>query len=152
MLALALLFGYLAGLLVSLTAYAAERSRIAFDGYALSGNGALIVPVMLAPFALYPGWVWLMSQGGDRRLDCALYTLGLHLGVGMWGVLSAILDPQGPAVTAASLAPGILLSGAFFVVPAALVAAGTLWLISSGRVLLTPLSTAFAMVIAALTV
>jgi hypothetical protein len=54
-------------------------------------------------------------------------------------------------VTAASLAPGILLSGALFVLPAALVAAATLWLIRSGRLGLTPLTAGFGIVIAALT-
>lgn len=152
MLALATLVGFLAGLLISVLAYAAEHSRIAFDGYALSGNGALIVPVVLAPFALYPGWLWLLSPGGDRRLECALYSVGLHVGVGMWGALSATLDPQGTAVTPASLAAGVLLSGAFFVVPASLVAAATLWLVRSGRLVVTPLSAAFGVVIAALTV
>lgn len=152
MIPLAIVAGYVAGLVVVVLTYAAEKSRIAFDGYALSGNGAIIVLVILSPFALYPGWVWLVGQGGDRRLECALYTLGLHFGVGMGGVLSAVLGPQPTTATPASLVPGILLTGTLFVIPAALVAAGTLWLVRSGRLQVTPLSAAFAMVIAALTV
>jgi hypothetical protein len=148
----AVLAGYLAGLVIALLTYAAEHSRIAFGGYALYGNGALIVPVILAPFALYLGWVWLLSQPGDRRLECALYTVGLHFGVGMNAVLPVFLGPQPSAATPADLLPGFLLSGAFFVLPAALVAAGTLWLVRSGRLSIAPLSAAFAMVIAGLTV
>lgn len=150
MIPLAIPAGYLAGVIVVALAYAASHSRIEIGSYALSGNGALIVPVILAPFALYPGWTWLLGQGGDRGLEAALYTLGLHFGVGMGGVLSALLNPQS-AETPLSLAPGILLSGAFFVLPAALVAAGTLWLIRSGRLAVTPLTAAFGIVVAALT-
>lgn len=152
MIPVAIAAGYVAGLVVALMTYAAEHSRIAFGSYALYGNGALIVPVVLAPFALYVGWVWLLSRDGDRRLECALYAVGLSLGVGMSGVIALTLGPQTTAATFASLAAGILLGGAFFVVPAALVAAGTLWLVRSGRLAVTPLSAAFAMVIAALTV
>jgi len=43
--------GFLAGILMVLL----EHSRIAFYSYSLFGNGALIVPALLAPFALYPG-------------------------------------------------------------------------------------------------
>lgn len=152
MISLAILAGYLAGLVIVVLAYAAEHSRIAFGSYALYGNGAIIVPVVLAPFALYPGWVWLLSRPGDRRLEAALYTLGLHFGIGMAGVLAALLGTSAPGLTLADLAPGILLSGTLFVIPAALVGAGTLWLVRSGRLPVTPLTTAFAIVIAALTV
>lgn len=146
----AVVAGYAAGLIVAMLAVAAENSRIAFGGYALSGNGALIVPVVLAPFALYPGWAWLL-HGGDRRLEAALYTLGLHFGVGMISVLEAVLYPQSAAVTLQDALPGFLLQGTLFVLPAALVAAATLWLVRSGRLAVTPLTAAFAIVIAALT-
>jgi len=149
---LATLTGYIAGLVIVVLAYAAEHSRIAFGSYALYGNGAIIVPVILAPFALYPGWAWLLAHDGDRRLEAALYTVGLHFGVGMGGVVSALLNPQSSEVTVADLAPGILLSGTLFVIPAALVGAATLWVVRSGRLAITPLTAAFAIVIAALTV
>ena len=152
MIPLATLTGYIAGLVIDVLAYAAEHSRIAFGSYALYGNGAIIVPVILAPFALYPGWAWLLAHDGDRRLEAALYTVGLHFGVGMGGVVSALLNPQSSEVTVADLAPGILLSGTLFVIPAALVGAATLWVVRSGRLAITPLTAAFAIVIAALTV
>jgi hypothetical protein len=150
MIALAVLAGYLAGLVIAILAVAAENSRIAFGSYALYGNGALIVPAILAPFALYPGWAWLLAHEGDRRLEAALYTLGLHFGVGMWAVLEVVLNPPAD-VTLLSAAPGFLLSGALFVLPAAVLGAATLWLVRSRRVTITPSTAAFGIVIAAFT-
>ncbi len=151
MIPLAIGAGYLAGLIVAVLTVAAEHSRIAFGSYALYGNGALIVPAILAPFALYPGWAWLLAHEGDRRLEAALYTVGLHIGVGMIGVLDAVLYPQSADVTFLSALPGILLTGSLFVIPAALFGAATLWLIRSGRLQIAPLTAAFGIVIAALT-
>jgi len=147
----AVLAGYLAGSIVAVLTVAAENSRIAFGGYALSGNGALIVPAILAPFMLYPGWAWLLAHDGDRRLEAAIYTIGLHFGVGMISVIEAVLYPQSADVTLVSAVPGFLLTGTLFVIPAALFAAGTLWLVRSGRVAITSLTAAFAVVISALT-
>ena len=149
--AIALLGGYLAGLVIAILAFAAENSRIAFGSYALYGNGALVVPAILAPFALYPGWVWLLAREGDRRLDAALYVVGLHIGVGMWAVLEVVFSTQSGSVSLLSAAPGFLLSGALFVLPAALLAAATLWLVRSRHVAITPLTAAFGFLIAALT-
>lgn len=151
MLAIALFAGYLAGVIVALLTVTAEHSRIAFGSYALSGNGAIIVLAILAPFALYPGWTWMLQREGDRRLEVALYTLGLHFGVGMLSVLEVVLYPQSTDATLLSAAPGFLLTGALFVLPAALFAAATLWLVRSGRVEMTPLTAAFGIVIAGLT-
>jgi hypothetical protein len=149
--AVALLVGYLGGLVIAILAFAAENSRIAFGSYALYGNGALIVPAILAPFALYPGWVWLLAREGDRRLEAALYVVGLHFGVGTWAVLEVALNPQSGSVSLLDAAPGFLLSGALFVLPAALLAAATLWLVRSRHVAITPLTAAFGFLIAALT-
>ncbi len=151
MIAPAVLAGFVAGSVVAVVAVAAENSRIAFGTYALYGNGAIIVPAILAPFALYPGWAWLLAHEGDRRLEAALYVLGLHFGVGMLSVLEAVLYPQSVDVTLLSAAPGLLLTGALFVIPAALFGAATLWLIRSGRLAITPLTAAFGIVMAALT-
>ena len=150
MLPLAIVAGYLAGLVVAALTVTAEHSRIAFGSYALSGNGSIIVLVVLAPFALYPGWAWLLAHEGDRRLEAALYTLGLHLGVGMLSVLEVVVFPQSADSTLLGAAPGFLLTGALFVVPAALLAAATLWLVRSGRVAITPLTAGFGIVIAGL--
>ena len=151
MTALALLVGYLAGLVIAILAFAAENSRIEFGSYALYGNGALIVPAILAPFALYPGWVWLLAREGDRRLEAALYVFGLHFGVGTWAMLEVALNPGSQSVSLLDAAPGFLLSGALFVLPAALLAAATLWLVRSRHVAITPLTAAFGFLIAAFT-
>lgn len=151
MIPLAIVAGYLAGLAISGLASAAENSRIAVGSYALYGNGALIVPVILAPFALYPGWAWLLARAGDRRLEAALYSVGLSLGVSMLGVIATIQYAQTNDVPLLVAVPGSLLIGSLFVIPAALLAAATLWLIRSGRLAVTPLTVAFAIVIAALT-
>jgi hypothetical protein len=143
--------GYLAGFVVAVLAVTAENSRIAFGSYALYGNGALIVPAILAPFALYPGWAWLLAHDRDRRLEAALYTLGLHFGIGMISVLEAVLYPQSADVTLLSALPGFVLTGGLFVIPAALFGAATLWLIRTGRLAVTPLTAAFGIVISALT-
>lgn len=151
MIPLAILAGYIAGVIVALLTVAAEHSRIAFGSYTLSGNGAIIVLAILAPFALYPGWAWLLARKGDRRLEAALYTLGLHFGVGMLSVLEVVLYPQSTDTTLLSAAPGFLLTGTLFVIPAALFAAATCWLVRSGRVEISPLTAAFGIVIAGLT-
>jgi hypothetical protein len=149
--AVAILAGYLAGLIVAVLTIGAENSRIAFGGYALSGNGALIVPAILSPYALYPGWAWSLAHEGDRRLEAALYTLGLYFGVGSISLLEAAFFPQSADITLLSAIPGFLVTGALFVVPAALFGAGTLWLVRSGHVTVTPLTAAFGIIIAALT-
>jgi hypothetical protein len=146
---LAVVAGYAAGFLIAVATVAAETSRIAFGNYALYGNGAIIVPAILAPFALYPGWIGVMIRGGDRRLEAAMYTLGLHLGVGMVSVIEVLVNPQ-PNSTLLGALPGLLLAGTLFVIPAALFAAATLWLIRSGRLTVTPLTAAFGIVIATL--
>jgi len=141
---IAIAAGYLAGIIVALLTITAEHSRIAFGSYALSGNGAIIVLAILAPFALYPGWAWLLARAGDRRLEAALYTLG------MLSVLEVLLYPQSTDATLLGAAPGFLFTGTLFVIPAALLAAATLWLVRSGRLTVTPLTAAFGMVIAGL--
>jgi hypothetical protein len=152
MIPLAIFAGFVAGVVVNLITYAFEHSRIAFGNYALYGNGAIIVLIILTPFALYPGWAWLLSQHRDRRLEAALYTVGLHLGIGMGSVVNAALNPEVTSVSLSDMVPGMLMAGTLTVIPAALVAAATLWLVRSGRLAITPLSTAFAIIIAALTV
>jgi hypothetical protein len=56
--------GLVAGAIVSALTVLLEHSRIAFGTYALYGNGAFIVPSLLAPYALYPGWTWVLRRGG----------------------------------------------------------------------------------------
>ena len=125
--ALAVAAGLVAGLIISILTVLAEHSRIAINSYALYGNGALIVPAILAPFALYPGWTWIRSRGG-RALEMALFVLGLHFGVGLTSVLEVLFFPSAADLTIADALPGLLLSGAIFVLPASLLAALSYWI------------------------
>ena len=121
------LAGFLAGTLVAVLTVLAEHSRLAFNSYALFGNGALIVPALLAPFALYPGWAWALRRGG-RGLELALFVLGLHFGVGMISILEVLVFPIDSTIDLAAALPGFLLSGSVFVLPASLLAGAALWI------------------------
>ena len=127
-----LLCGFLAGTLIALITVLLEHSRIAFNSYALFGNGALIAPALLAPFALYPGWVWALRRGG-HALELALFVVGLHFGVGTIAILEVLFFPTDVAYTIADALPGLLFSGSVFVLPAALLAAVALWIGSRVR-------------------
>lgn len=89
--------------------------------YALFGNGALIVPSLLAPFAIFLGWTWALRRGG-RALELAVFVVGLHFGIGLVSVIDALVYPSSPDVTIADAGPGFLFTGALFVLPAALLA------------------------------
>jgi hypothetical protein len=115
-----------AGAIIAVLTVLVEHSRIAFGAYALYGNGALIVPSLLAPYALYPGWTWILRRGG-HALELGLYVLGLHLGVGLVPVLEVLFFPTPAGFTLADAIPGLLLSGAIFVDPSALLAGIALW-------------------------
>jgi hypothetical protein len=118
--------GLVAGAIIATLTVLLEHSGIAFGTYALYGNGAFIVPGLLAPFALYPGWTWILRRGG-RALELAVYVLGLHLGVGLVSLLEVLFFPSTPGLTLLSAVPGLFLAGAIFVDPAALLAALALW-------------------------
>ena len=118
--------GFLSGALIAVAMVLIEHSRIAFNSYALFGNGALIVPALLAPFAIYPGWVWALRHGG-RALELAIFIVGLHFGLGTIAVFEVLFFPADAAYGLADALPGLLFSGSVFVLPAALLAAVALW-------------------------
>ncbi len=120
--ALIALAGFAAGTIVAILAVLAEHSRIGIGAYALYGNGAIIVLALLAPWALYWGWTWVIARGG-RGLEMALFVLGLHFGVGMAGVVDTVVYPQLPGITILDAVPGFALSGTIWVLPSALLAA-----------------------------
>ncbi len=122
--------GFLAGAAISILAVLAEHSQIALGTYALYGNGALIIPALLTPWALYWGWTWILKQGGEP-LEMALFVLGLHFGVGIAVVLDTVFYPQQPGLTILDALPGFVLNGAIFAIPAALLAAAAYWLFST---------------------
>jgi hypothetical protein len=142
------LAGLVAGAIIAVLTVVLEHGRIAFGAYALYGNGALIVPGLLAPFALYPGWTWTLRRGG-RALELALFVVGLHFGVGAISLLEIGFFPQDPDVTLVDALPGFLLTGAIFVLPAALLAAIALWAVRRTRASLAGVAAVAAVVIAA---
>src|SRR5438105_5590682 len=121
--------GFAAGTIIAIVTVLAEHYGPSFGRYALLGNGALIVPALLAPFAIFAGWIWTRRRGG-RALELALFILGLHFGVGVNSVVDAVFYPSSPGVTIVDALPGFLFSGALFVLPAALLAACAYWLLS----------------------
>ncbi len=127
--------GLLAGAAIALLTALVEHSRIGVGDYALYGNGALVVPAILAPWALYWGWTWALARGG-RALELALFVLGLHFGVGMWALIDTLFYAQEPGLSVVDALPGVLLLGTILVVPAALLAGATYWLFASGRLTL----------------
>jgi len=131
--------GLLAGTLIAVFMVLLEHSRVAFNSYSLFGNGALIVPALFAPFALYPGWVWALRRGG-RALELGLFVVGLHFGVGMISVLEVVFFPADTTYGITDALPGFLFSGSVFVLPAALLAAAALWIGSRVRGLSATLS------------
>jgi hypothetical protein len=124
--------GFLAGSFIAILMVLLEHSNIAFNSYALFGNGALIVPALLAPFAIYPGWVWALRRGG-RALELAIFIVGLHFGIGMIAILEVLFFPADAAYGLGDALPGFLFSGSVFVLPAALLAAVALWVGSRVR-------------------
>ena len=118
--------GFLAGAIIAAVTVLAEHSRIAFNSYALYGNGALIVPAILSPFALYVGWTWAKARGG-RALELALFVVGLHFGVGLTSLLEVLFFPSAADLTVIDALPGLLLTGAIFVLPSSLLAALAYW-------------------------
>lgn len=124
------LAGLAAGTLIAVLAVLAEHSNIAVGAYALSGNGALIVPAILAPWAVYWGWTGVLARGG-RALEMAVFVAGLHFGVGVAIVLDAFFYPSDQELKLLEALPGLLLTGTIFVIPGALLAGLAYWLFTT---------------------
>lgn len=110
---MAFVLGLAAGLAIALLTRAVETSRVAFGPFALYGNGALVVPGVGVPFALFALWSWVLRWRRSRA-ELVWSAVGLHLGLGMVAVLGGGLSP-------ASI-PGLLFTGLVFVVPVAVIA------------------------------
>ena len=116
----ALAAGLGAGVLIGAVTRVIETSRLEVGPYALYGNGALAVPVILAPLLLFAGWSWLVRRTGWGSGAIAVYALGIVLGSGMgYGAAAGSIGAAGPATLGIGL----------FVVPTALLAAITVTLL-----------------------
>ena len=109
------LLGIVAGVLLWILTIVLSRSQLSGNGWALSGNGALIVPFGLGPAAVAGGWsAIILRMRGHRRwlqLGIASGLVGLTLTAG--SLLSLIVfGPAGrDAGATASLFFGFLLYG-----------------------------------------
>lgn len=117
------LVGALCGLPIALATAALALSRISFGPLALYGNGAWIAPSLGVPLALLLGWTVLVRRGDVDRGHtprAVAFALGLGLAVGVAGPLETFLA-QGRSPSAFGLVTSVLLNGALFVFPTAVV-------------------------------
>ena len=89
---LTFLAGGAIGLAILLLTQVLSDTRIAFGPWALNGNGALAVPFLGFPLAIYAGWVLLSDRFGGRDRTTALiaFSIGLILGAGLLGLFFAL--------------------------------------------------------------
>jgi hypothetical protein len=88
----AFLAGLGLGLVILVLAQVLSETRLAFGPWALGGNGALAVPFIGIPLAIYAGWTALADRAAGRPLALAIasYSLGLAIGAGVLGVFFAL--------------------------------------------------------------
>jgi hypothetical protein len=89
---LTFLAGGATGLAILLITQILSDTRIAFGPWALNGNGALAVPFLGFPLALFAGWTILSDrhEGRDLALRLAAFSFGLVLGAGPLGLFFAL--------------------------------------------------------------
>ena len=130
--------GFIAGLIWGIVIAAAT---VALEHYgpssdslhlSLSGNGAIAVPEVLVPLAIFWGWSGIANAYAGRSIvPIAAYTLALFLGVSLIGPADAYFFPQGGAVFSVNDFVGGLLQGSLFVGFVAVVAAPIYWILRS---------------------
>lgn len=89
---LTFLGGGAVGVAILLLTQVLSESRIVFGPWALNGNGALAVPFIGFPLAIYAGWVLLGDRftGRELALQVAAFSAGLVLGSFPFGLFFAI--------------------------------------------------------------
>ena len=128
------LAGLVWGILIAAATIALEHYGPSSDalGISLRGNGALAVPVILVPLAIFWGWSWLANAySGRSALPIAAYTLALFLGVSLIGPADAYFFPQNDAGLGVNDLLGGLFQGALFVGFVAVIAAPIYWVLRS---------------------
>ena len=131
---MAFVAGLVWGIVIAGIQVASEHYGPSLGPLALNGNGALGVPATLIPLAIFWGWTWVANRWSGRSLIPGVaFVAGLWLGTGVVAPVDALLYPQGPDSTLASSVPALLLSGAIFVLPVALIAGGVYWALRSDR-------------------
>lgn len=89
---LAFLVGGAAGFAILLLFQVLSETRLTVGPWALNGNGALAVPFVGFPLAIYAGWTALADRAAGRELAIriASYTAGLILGSFPLGLFFAL--------------------------------------------------------------
>ena len=89
---LAFLVGGAAGFVILLLFQVLSETRLTLGPWALNGNGALAVPFIGFPLAIYAGWTALADRAAGRELALrvASYTAGLILGSFPLGLFFAL--------------------------------------------------------------
>jgi len=89
---LTFLAGGAIGLAILVLTQILSDSRLAFGPWALDGNGALAMPFLGFPLAIYAGWTWLADRYASRDLALHLgaFSLGLILGAFPLGLFFAL--------------------------------------------------------------
>ena len=125
--------GLVAGIVIAIVEVALEHYGPSFGGFALSGNGAFVAPVVLIPIALFWGWSWIANRWSGRSdLPTLLYTFGIYLGVGVVAPIDAYLFSQG-STAPTDWGPTLVLTGLVWVLPQAVIGLILFWLFKSGR-------------------
>ena len=128
------LAGLIWGLLIAAATVALEHYGPSSEplGISLRGNGAIAIPVLLVPLAIFWGWSWLANAySGRSALPIAAYTLALFLGVSLIGPADAFFFPQNAAALSANDFIGGLFQGVLFVGFVAIIAAPIYWILRS---------------------
>jgi hypothetical protein len=88
----AFLSGGAVGLGILLLTQALSETKIAFGPWALNGNGALAVPFIGFPLAIFAGWTVLgdRHEGSDLTIQLVAFSVGLILGAGLFGLFFAL--------------------------------------------------------------
>ena len=89
---LTFLAGAAIGLAVLLVTQVLSETRVEIGPWALNGNGALAVPFVGFPLAIYAGWTLLADRHEGRELTVQLiaFSIGLILGAWLLGVFFAM--------------------------------------------------------------
>jgi len=88
----AFLVGGAIGLAILLLTQILSDTQVSFGPWALNGNGALAVPFIGFPLAIYAGWTVLGDDHTGRDLGAQLisFSVGLILGAGLLGFFFAL--------------------------------------------------------------
>jgi len=88
----AFLVGGAIGLVILVLTQVLTETQLSFGPWALNGNGALAMPFIGFPLAIYAGWTALGDghEGRDLAVQLIAFSAGLILGAGLLGLFFAL--------------------------------------------------------------